>query len=66
MDCHTFILFLNILGRVQRSLIFHPTFRASCSQDVLARRSFLLARKLLMFKEKFPRKLLIALWASEG
>ena len=35
--------------RVQRSLIFQPALQASCSQDVLARRSFLLARKFSMF-----------------
>ena len=35
--------------RVQRSLIFQPTLRASCSQDVLARRSFLVAGKFSVF-----------------
>ena len=48
-------------SRVQRSLSFQPALRASCSQDVLAQRLFLLAQKFSMFysapinyfKEKF-------------
>ena len=35
--------------RVQRSLISQPALWASCSQDVLAGRSFLLAQKFSMF-----------------
>ena len=50
--------------RVQRSLIFQPDLWASWSQDVLARRSFLLPKNfqcftvllLINFKEKFPQK----------
>ena len=51
------------LFRVQRSLLFQPALRESCSQDVLARRSFLPAQKffdvlqcscLLISKKNFP------------
>lgn len=35
--------------RVQGSLIFQPALWASCSQDVLAQRSFILTQKFSMF-----------------
>ena len=61
------------LLRVQRSSTYQPALRASSSKDVLAQRSFLLARKflcftvllLINFKEKFSRNLLLARRASE-
>ena len=38
-----------VTSRVQRRSIFQPALRASCSRDVLARKSFLLARKFSVF-----------------
>ena len=45
------VIWFNFINqvRVQRNLNFQPALRASCGQDVLAQRSFLLARKFSMF-----------------